>query len=109
TNQTDTAIYHLRPFGRPLIECYFGGTCADALEVEGASAFFDFAMAELVALLGSDFARRIKPLPMHLWRTDQFARGAYSYAKPGHVESRAALASPVAGRLFFAGEACSKE
>jgi len=44
---------------------------------------------------------------MHLWRTDQFARGAYSYAKPGHVESRTVLASPIADRLFFAGEACS--
>src|SRR6185312_9844093 len=30
-----TAIYHMRPFGRPLIECYFGGACAKELESGG--------------------------------------------------------------------------
>ena len=37
-----------------------------------------------------------------------FRRGSYSYAFPGHADARAALAGPVDGRLFFAGEACSR-
>jgi len=104
-----TAIYHVRPFGRPLIECYFGGACADDLERGGPQAFFEFVAAELTNLHGNEFKRRIAPLAMHLWRADEFSLGAYSYAEPGHADDRAILASSVADRLFFAGEACSRE
>ena len=78
-----TATYHLRPFGRPQIEAYFGGTLAAELEAGGERAFFDFAVSELERLLGSDFARRVKPLHIHRWGADPFARGSYSYALPG--------------------------
>jgi monoamine oxidase len=108
TDRTATAIYHMRPLGRPLIECYFGGACADDLERGGPAAFFEFARAELTGLLGNAFKNRIAPLPMHLWRADEFSLGAYSYAEPGHAADRATLASSVGGRLFFAGEACSR-
>jgi monoamine oxidase len=103
-----TATYHLRPFGWPLIEAYFGGSHAAALEAEGEHAFFDFAVSELTGLLGSAFARRIKPVHIHPWGKDPFARGSYSYALPGKADCRATLAAPVDDRLFFAGEACSK-
>ena len=106
TDRSETAIYHMRPFGRPVIECYFGGSNADALERGGEAAFADFAAGELGELFGNDFRRRLKPLPMHLWRRDPFARGSYSYARPGKAGCRAVLAAPVDDRLFFAGEAC---
>ena len=102
-----TASYQLRPFGRPLIEAYFGGANAAALEAGGECAFFDFAVAELNALFGSGFARRLKPIAMHRWGADPFARGSYSYALPGKSACRAILAAAVDERLFFAGEACS--
>ncbi|HZN29587.1 MAG TPA: NAD(P)/FAD-dependent oxidoreductase, partial [Xanthobacteraceae bacterium] len=108
TDRTETATYHLRPFGRPLIEAYFGGTLAARLEADGEGAFLDFAVAELVGLLGSDFARRVKLLHLHRWGADPFSRGSYSYALPGKADRRAALAAPVDDRLFFAGEACSE-
>jgi monoamine oxidase len=108
TDRTATATYHLRPFGRPQIEAYFGGSHASALEAEGERAFFDFAVSELTGLLGGDFARRVKPIHMHRWGADPFARGSYSYALPGLADCRARLATPVDGRLFFAGEACSR-
>jgi monoamine oxidase len=104
-----TAAYQFRPFGRPMIECYFGGALAAELEKGGAAAFFDFARSELVGLYGGEFARRIAPLALHGWSGDPFARGAYSYALPGRADDRAALAAPVDARLFFAGEACSRE
>lgn len=109
TDRTGTGAYHMRPFGRPLIECYFGGSLAEALERSGPQAFFDFAKGELVNLLGNDFAGRIAPIAEHSWGTDPFARGAYSYATPGHADCRATLAAPVDGRLLFAGEACSRD
>jgi monoamine oxidase len=109
TDVTETATYHMRPFGRPIVEAYFAGRNAWALEQGGARAFYDFAVGQLTALLGSDFARRLKPLGMHLWGADPFARGSYSYAPPGEADQRGRLAAPVDGRLFFAGEACSPE
>jgi len=108
SDRTATATYHLRPFGRPQIEVYFGGRCAADLEVTGDDAFFDFAVSQLVGLLGSKFAQRVKPIRIHRWRADPFARGSYSYAIPGMADERAVLAAPVDGRLFFAGEACSR-
>jgi monoamine oxidase len=107
TDQVATAGYNIRPFGWPLIEAYFGGNCAAELEAGGDAAFFDFAVAELVGVLGSDFAKRLKPIRVHRWGTDQYALGAYSFALPGYADRRAALAEPIDDRLFFAGEACS--
>ena len=102
-----TATYHIRPFGRPQIEGFFGGTLAAELERAGERAFFDFAVSELTGLLGNTFAQRVKPIHIHRWAADPFARGSYSYARPGMADCRAKLAAPVDGRLFFAGEACS--
>jgi monoamine oxidase len=104
-----TAGYQFRPLGRPMIECYFGGDLAAELEQDADAAFFEFARGELVGLYGGDFARRIAPLAVHGWGVDPFARGAYSYALPGRADDRAVLAAPVDERLFFAGEACSRE
>ena len=106
--RSETGVYHVRPFGRPQIEGYFGGRLAAALEAGGAPAFADFATSELVGLLGSNFAQRVRPLKLHPWGADPFSRGSYSYALPGKADCRADLAAPVDDRLFFAGEACSK-
>jgi monoamine oxidase len=108
SDRSATGVYHVRPFGRPQIEAYFGGRLAAELEANGEPAFLDFAVAELVGLLGSDFARRVKLLHLHRWGADPFSRGSYSYALPGKADCRAALGAPVDDRLFFAGEACSR-
>jgi monoamine oxidase len=104
-----TAAYHFRPYGRPEIEAYFGGQLARELEAGGQGAFLDFALGELTAIFGADFARRVKPLGGHRWGADPFALGSYSYALPGRADDRAALAAPVEDRIFFAGEACSRD
>jgi hypothetical protein len=96
-----TGSYHLRPFGRPLIEGFFGGRLAHELEAAGPGAFFDFAVAELVGLFGSDIRARLRPLVETNWARDPFARGSYSYALPGHADARVTLATPLDGRVFF--------
>jgi monoamine oxidase len=108
TGRVDTAGYHLRPFGRPLIEVFVGGDTAWALEAQGEGALLDFATGELVDLLGSDMRRRIRPLAGSAWGLDPFAGGSYSHALPGCADMRGVLAAPVDNRLFFAGEACSE-
>lgn len=108
TDRVATASYGIRPLGRPLIEVYFGGRFARELEAGGDAAFADYAIDELVQLLGADFRKRVKPVRIHRWAADPFALGSYSYAKPGKAGCRLTLAEPVNGRLFFAGEACSE-
>ena len=106
-NRTATGSYHLRPFGRSLIEGFFGGRLALDLEAAEPGAFFDFALAEIVQLFGSGIRACLLPLTETGWGRDPFALGSYSYALPGHADARAALAAPLDGRVFFAGEACS--
>lgn len=106
--RTATGSYHLRPFGRPLIEGFFGGQLAHELETAGRGAFFDFAAKELTSLFGGDIRARLRPLAETSWAKDPFAGGSYSYALPGHAHARAVLAASIDHRLFFAGEACSR-
>jgi monoamine oxidase len=107
TMRTTMGSFHLRPFGQACIEGYFGGRFAQTLEDAGDGALAAEAIDEIVALLGSDFRRKLKPLAESRWAHDPFARGSYSHALPGHAGMRAVLAAPVDGRLFFAGEATS--
>jgi monoamine oxidase len=107
TMRTAMGSYHLRPFGQPCIEGYFGGSFAQDLEDAGTGALAAQSIDEIVALLGNDYRRKLKPLAESRWSHDPFARGSYSHALPGHAGKRAVLAAPVDGRLFFAGEATS--
>jgi monoamine oxidase len=107
SDRTATGSYHLRPLGRPIIEAFFGGAHARALEAEGPAAAAAFAIEELVGVFGAGLRRRVSVLAQTAWASDPWARGSYSHALPGRAGERAVLAAPVDGRLFFAGEACS--
>jgi monoamine oxidase len=50
-------------------------------------------------------AQRLQSWYVHNWQKDPLAGGAYSYVGVGGVGSQQLLAQPVAGTLFFAGEA----
>ena len=107
TMRTEMGTYHLRPFGQPCIEGFFGGRFARELEDAGDGAIAAHGIDEIVSFLGNDYRRKLKPLKESRWAHDPFARGSYSHALPGHAGQRAVLAAPVDGRLFFAGEATS--
>ncbi len=99
--------YHLRPLGQPCISGFFGGKFARGLEDAGAGALAAQAIDELVALLGTEYRRKLKPIGKSRWAQDPFAQGAYSHALPDHANDRATLAQHVDNRLMFAGEATS--
>jgi len=107
TMRTEMGTYHIRPFGQPCIEGFFGGRFAQSLEDAGDGAIAAHSIDEIVSFIGNDFRRKLKPLKESRWSHDPFARGSYSHALPGHADKRAVLAAPVDGRLFFAGEATS--
>jgi monoamine oxidase len=108
-DRVDTGSYHLRPLGRPLVEGYFGGEFARELEREGEAGFANFAIDQLAALMGNDIRKRLELIAASNWVRDPWARGSYSRARPGHADAREVLAATVDQRLFFAGEACSRE
>ena len=106
-DRTETGSYQVRPHGRPTIEAFFGGRLArDLGQAGGKPAMAAFACDELAGLFGNEIRACLTPLAASGWSQDERARGAYSYATPGHAGDRATLAAPLAGRLFFAGEAC---
>ncbi|WP_342165732.1 NAD(P)/FAD-dependent oxidoreductase [Methylobacterium sp. SD21] len=43
------------------------------------------------------------------WRHDPFARGSWAVVPPGHAQARLTLRDGLGGKLFFAGEALSRE
>ena len=104
-----TAAYYIRPFGRPVIECFFGGEGAQMIEESGPTAGFDYAIEQLVALFGSEARRSLRPLIASSWSRSTRIGGAYSYALPGHAAARRLLARPFEDRLFFAGEATNSQ
>ena len=109
TMRTEMGTYHIRPFGQPCVEGFFGGRFARQLEDAGNGAIAAAAIDEITGFLGNDFRRKLKPLAESRWAHDPFARGSYSHALPGHAGDREVLAAPVDGRLFFAGEATSPQ
>ncbi len=104
-----TGSYYLRPFGRPVVECFLGGLLAHELEAAGEKSAVAFVIGELRDLLGADFARGLAPLAVTAWGREPTILGSYSHALPGSAGARTILAAPVSPRLCFAGEACSPQ
>ena len=97
------------PVRSPMLTGWAGGHAADALLADGPK-MIDRALDSIATTFAMK-RREIDPLldamHMHDWQADRFSRGAYSYAGVGGRNAHALLAKPVAGTLFFAGEATS--
>ncbi len=102
-----TSSIQIRPFGRDIISCYFGGSYARELEETGA--MIEAAQQALVNSFGNDARRHLEAPRATAWFLDPHSRGSYSAAEPGHAHRRTDLAAPLDDRLFFAGEACSPD
>lgn len=93
------------PCGHDYLFGNIGGTLGWELSREAPEVTVDFAMEELVKLVGADARKHfIKGLRTD-WANDPLVRGAYAAIKPGHFGARKTLEAPVGDRLFFAGEA----
>jgi monoamine oxidase len=101
--------FFTHPFDRPVSIAFLGGTLAASLNREGEAAMVDFAREHLVRVFGAEIARQIVRVKATRWAADPCFGGAYSILKPGGGEARAALARPLDGKLFFAGEATSAD
>jgi monoamine oxidase len=96
------------PVRVPLAVAWAGGPSAARLLELSADEMRSRAVSTLAVGLGLT-ARRVEALVVDSWSydwcRDPFSRGAYSYAAVGGANAVKALARPVEGTLFFAGEA----
>ncbi len=96
--------FQVRPLGTPVIIAWANGRFARALHAEGRPATIDFAEKGLVKLFGAEMLNGVVARATSDWLGDPFIRGGYSCALPGKAACREVLRTPVAGRLYFAGE-----
>lgn len=94
---------------KPVLLWFNAGEYGAAIEALTDGEITAAAMATLRTIYGAGIPA---PEAVHIsrWLSDPFARGAYSSLAPGATpDDRAALAAPVGGRLFFAGEATHRD
>jgi monoamine oxidase len=103
----ETGSYFIRPMGIPVIEGFFGGPGARALEELGDEDAAAVAADELAQLLGSGIRKRLTPIALSRWAAEPWVEGSYSHALPGHTIDRVRLASAGDDRIALAGEAVS--
>jgi monoamine oxidase len=96
----------------PVFTGWAGGPYAARLAGVSERELLDLAVESLAHALGvsrRDVGARLEYHHFHDWRSDRFARGAYTYVKVGGVGAHRTLAEAVAGTLYFAGEATCGE
>jgi monoamine oxidase len=95
------------PTSAPLLVGWVGGPRARRLARRSRRVIERAAIDSLQKLFGrtADIAAELQGVYYHDWEHDPYARGAYSYVCVGGSQARAALAEPLQGTLFFAGEA----
>jgi monoamine oxidase len=96
------------PRGPAVLTGWAGGPAAAALSGLEGQALLDRALEQLARAFSTASGRLAALLEdwrAFDWQADPFARGAYSYVPVGGRERVRALAEPVGGTLFFAGEA----
>ena len=97
------------PCGHDYIFGNIGGRFGWDLSAQGQDAVVDYALGELVRLVGSDARKHfVKGLATD-WAENPLTLGAYGAPKPGKITARKVLGQPVGDTLFFAGEAMGGE
>jgi monoamine oxidase len=105
-------FWTLAPQRAPMIVAWAGGRRGAALALVSASERGDRALTAAARVFGLPRAKLASLLVdswTHNWEDDPFARGAYSYPLVGGAKAGAALARPIRGTLYIAGEATVSE
>ncbi|MEA2688458.1 MAG: hypothetical protein QOD51_1065 [Candidatus Eremiobacteraeota bacterium] len=100
-------FWTMLPLRAPLLVAWAGGPKSDALAGLDEPGLIATALDDLRTLFGDEADPRaeLEAAYAHDWQRDPYALGAYSYVSVGEGDPRTAIAQPVDGVLFFAGEA----
>jgi monoamine oxidase len=96
------------PVPLPVLVGWCAGPCAEGKAGRDEGEICEEAIAALArvfSLPAGAVAQRLTHFYFHDWQADPYSRGAYSYVLAGGMGAQQELARPLAGRLFFAGEA----
>jgi monoamine oxidase len=104
----EVMAFVIKPLGANIIVGFYGGTQARRFEALGDKAAIDYAKAALTEMYGTKLLTSLREGATKVthWGQEPWTLGAYSAALPGASKMHAAMARPVADRVFFAGEAC---
>ncbi len=98
----------MHPVEAPLLVGWSPDKCADRMKgmsqderIAQARQSLQRALPDYAREIGEDLVAGF----VHDWQADIYSRGAYSYVRVGGLGAQEALAAPVHGTLFFAGEA----
>jgi monoamine oxidase len=105
TRSDAMTMIEMLPDGKPLAIAICGGDFARGLGQAGEAAAVAHLTDTLAGMLGGNVRRAVTGGRLASWWADPLSRGAYSVCLPGQSAARAALAAPIASRLWFAGEA----
>jgi monoamine oxidase len=94
-------------WGKNVGICIVGSDLARELDAIGGNALIDYALATMESMFGSSVRGAFVKGNNSSWLNDPYSLGSYTYATPGAVPLRKALAVPVGNQVFFAGEALS--
>lgn len=93
----------------PVLVALIGGSAAQRIEMLPDAAQVELVMEALRRMFGSGIPRPVETRVTR-WSRDIHARGSYSFLPVGaSLDDHAALSRPIAGRIFFAGEAATTE
>ncbi len=93
------------PFEFDLMIGFVGGAFGWELSKAGPETAIDFALGEVVKVVGSKARNHFVKGHLTGWAEDPLTLGAYAAARPGRYDARAQLLRPLDDRVFFAGEA----
>jgi monoamine oxidase len=92
----------------PMLTGWAGGPNAARLTGKSREDMEHIAVGSLANALGQapgEVTSQLETCHLHDWAADPLSRGAYTFVGVGGSEAYRTLAAPVAGTLYFAGEA----
>lgn len=97
--------FELFPDNQDIIIGYCGGDHARQLSKAGLDEARAYGVDLLAKMIGGDLRQAVTGCSFPAWWTDPFSLGSYSVCLPGRETARDALAEPIGGRIWLAGEA----
>jgi monoamine oxidase len=99
------------PVRTTVLVAWTAGPNAARLAGSSQAEIVQLALDSLETIFGkrANVRAQLQGAYLHDWQADIFACGAYSYVIAGNTGARKALATPIQGTLFFAGEATDVE
>lgn len=102
-DQRLTPILQAKAWGKNYAVFILGGPTVPEMEARGE--LLDYALTQVNAMFPRATRARLVTAVSSGWNTDPYSLGSFTYAVPGGASGRVTLGTPLAGQLFFAGEA----